>query len=473
MSDNVDFEPVYEEFYRLCDGRTTRAGFMKRAAQLGLGASAIGAFVQAYNPRTAKADIEWAAANTRAAASGTANLGFYAWILNFNPQIKPLTAEYNAKNKDAQVHIDVAPVASFSIQKFLLEARSHKSSWDVYVGMTPFIEMMPLQAAGAIEPWDPYMPPSVRNDMPKSVQEEGMIGGKMYDWPMLLDICSMQWRKSYFKAAGITAPPATWEQFTDVAKRINAKHLVNRGNSVAGATYDWHPWRSLLPVVHSISLDVYDKNGYPNFKHPAFAQAMGILKGILPYTPKDFFAGGPVEGGTIDEVAMKAGRVAMFFKYANSAVHASLVWGGSGINDMGLARLPKPAAGGAGGSLFWDTGSALFKYGSNKQAVANWMTWLLSDERFWTKEVVLSGQVPPFNSVYGKIKGKVPSWIYPVQQQLPLSRAIPASVYGFTLGIAGALQPHLLDYLHGKVTADEALAKADADFQSQLSQQQG
>ena len=468
MHENFDYEPVYEEFYRLCAGKINRSQFMKRAAQLGLSAAALGAFVKAYNPATAQADIE-AANAAKPAASGTANLGFYSWILDFNPQIKPLTDEYNAKNKSAQVQITVAPTTNFSTQKFLLEARRKTSSWDVYVGMTPFVEMSQLQAAGAIEPWDPYMPASVLNDMPKPVRDEGMLNGKMYDWPMLLDISGLEWRKSMFKAAGITAPPTTWEQFTDVAKRINAKRL--RNGTVAGATYDWHPWRSIMPVVHSISLDVYTKEGYVNFKHPAYVQAFNILKGIVPYAPKDFFSPGTaVEAGTIDEVAFKSSRVAMMFKYFNTAIHAASIWG---IGDLGLGRLPKPAAGGAGGSLFWDTGSGLFKYGSNKHAVANWLTFLLNDERFWTKEVVSSGQIPPFNSVYPKIKGKVPNWIYPAHEQLAFSKAIPNSVYGFSLGLAGSMQTNFLDFLKGKLSAEAALAKADQQFQQQLQLQQG
>jgi maltose-binding protein MalE len=472
MHENFDYEPVYEEFYRLCAGKTTRAKFIKRAGQLGLTATAIGAFTKAYNPATARADVA-AAEAARPASAGVATLGFYSWILNYNPQIKPLTDEYNSKFKDMQVQIQVAPTTNFSTQKFLLEARRKTSSWDVYVGMTPFVEMAQLQAAGAIEPWDPYMPASVRNDMPVSVQQEGMLNGKMYDWPMLLDITNLQWRKSMFQQAGITAAPTTWEQFTDTASRISAAKL--RGGTVAGATYDWHPWRSLMPVVHSISLNVYTKEGYPIYSHPAFVQALNILKGIVPYAPKDFFSpGNAVEGATSDDIAVNASRVAMKFKYTNSFIHASLLWGsGYGINDMGVARLPKPAAGGAGGTVFWDTGSGLFKYGSNKQAVANWLTWLLTDERFWTKEVVSSGQIPPFNSIYAKIKGKVPGWIYPAGAQLPISKAIPNSVYGFSLGLNGALTPHVLDCLKGKVTPQEAMSKAAADFQTQLQQQQG
>ncbi len=86
MHQDFDREAAYEEFYRLCSGKTTRSGFMKRAAQLGLGATAISAFVKAYNPATARADVAAVEAAGPARASAVANLGFYSWILNFNPQ---------------------------------------------------------------------------------------------------------------------------------------------------------------------------------------------------------------------------------------------------------------------------------------------------------------------------------------------------------------------------------------------------
>jgi multiple sugar transport system substrate-binding protein len=476
MHENFDFEPVYDEFYRLCAGKTTRAKFLKRAGQLGLSAAAIGAFVKAYNPATARADIEAADAAARAGASGATKLGFYQWILNFNPQIQPLTNEYNKKFPDAQVQIQVAPESNFSTQKFLLEARNKTSSWDVYVGMTPFVEMSQLQAAGAIAPWDPYMPASVKNDMPKSVQDEGMIDGKMYDWPILLDISSLQWRKSMFKEAGVRAIPATWEEFTATAKQINGKHLKSGSFTVAGATFDWHPWRSLMPVVHSISLDVYDKDRNPDFTNPTYVQAIKICKGIIPYTPPDFFASGTaVEAATIDDVALKASRVAMIFKYPNAIVHDALLWPKSvgAINDMGLAKLPKPAAGGAGGSVFWNTGAGLFQYGRNKQAGANWLTWLLSDPRFWTQEVISSGQISPFKSMYPKLKGKAPDWVFTAYSQLAASKAIENSIYGFSLGLNGALVTNFTDALKGKISPEQAMQKTASEFKKQLQQQMG
>jgi len=67
----------------------------------------------------------------------------------------------------------------------------------------------------------------------------------------------------------------------------------------------------------------------------------------------------------------------------------------------------------------------------------------------------------------------VPGWIYPAYEQLKFSKAIPNTVYGFSLGLNGAMLATWLPYLKGQMSAEEALSKADAQFQQQLKLQQG
>ena len=52
-----------------------------------------------------------------------------------------------------------------------------------------------------------------------------------------------------------------------------------------------------------------------------------------------------------------------------------------------ISRLPAPE-GGAGGTVFWDTGAVLFKYGKNKQQAVDFFTALSTDERIWQNSVV-------------------------------------------------------------------------------------
>ena len=50
--------------------------------------------------------------------------------------------------------------------------RTSESTWDVYVGQTPFVEMSAMIKADVIEPWDNYIPKDVLDDIIPSIREE-------------------------------------------------------------------------------------------------------------------------------------------------------------------------------------------------------------------------------------------------------------------------------------------------------------
>jgi len=58
-----------------------------------------------------------------------------------------------------------APTEGFGIERFVQEARDGTSTWDMYIGVTPFLEMIALAESGAIEPWDPYLPAGFLDDL--------------------------------------------------------------------------------------------------------------------------------------------------------------------------------------------------------------------------------------------------------------------------------------------------------------------
>src|SRR3954454_24108714 len=111
---------------------------------------------------------------------------FYQWIYNIHPDIPDSLNKQYAKKHPLDAKI--APVQGFGIERFVAEAKQKKSTWDVYVGMTPFVEMAQLIAAGGIEPWDKYMPAAVKNDITPSILNEVTSQGHIGSWPFLLDI---------------------------------------------------------------------------------------------------------------------------------------------------------------------------------------------------------------------------------------------------------------------------------------------
>src|SRR5438045_9763430 len=82
---------------------------------------------------------------------------------------------------------------------------------------------------------------------------------------------------------------------------------------------------------------------------------------------------GKTDGGvndTPDEEAFAARQVAYYVKYQNAPIRFANTW--PDPSKLRMAGLPK-TPGGAGATVFWDTGAALFKYGQNKTQAADYL----------------------------------------------------------------------------------------------------
>src|SRR5437868_1633831 len=126
---------------------------------------------------------------------------FYQWILDLHPSIPAITDEFG------DVNLQVAPVSGFDVARFVAEASNQESTWDVYVGMTPFVEMSALIEAGVIEPWDDYIPQEVLDDLLPAIREEGMVDGHLYSWPFFLDVIVQGYNSAVTGAAGLEDVP--------------------------------------------------------------------------------------------------------------------------------------------------------------------------------------------------------------------------------------------------------------------------
>src|SRR6476469_8870688 len=131
---------------------------------------------------------------------------FYQWIQDLDPGIAAVNEKFPG------INYQIAPVEGFGIERFVAEAKKGTSTWDVYVGQTPFVEMSAFIKAGVIEPWDNYIPKEVIDDILPSIREECSIDGKLYSWPFLLDVIVQGYKASITTAAGIEAvQPPDWD----------------------------------------------------------------------------------------------------------------------------------------------------------------------------------------------------------------------------------------------------------------------
>src|SRR5262245_10950508 len=389
---------------------------------------------------------------------------FYQWIYGLYPDIPAkINKEYGKKHPlDAKI----APVQGFGIDRFVAEAKNKKSTWDVYVGMTPFVEMGSLIDSGTIEPWDNYIPKSVLADLIPSIRQEATYEGHIWSFPFLLDIIIQANNGELVEKAGLdpAKAPKSWDAFI-----ANAKKVVSSGAAPYGAVFDAHGWRSLAPIAHTFSTSVYRPDGLFDFTNEKTVNALEVMKRLMEVAPKNILEEGKVDGGvntTPDEEAFAARQAAYYIKYQNAPTRFAGTW--PDPKALNIAGLPRASKG--GGTVFWNTGAALFKYGENKTQAADYMKALTYDTRIWQhalgKDVRgASGQLSPYKSHWAKWEKNPPSWMadwaFTVKKELATSKAIRTHTFGLTQFVIG--KPAWEEYLKGDETnPKKALAKAQA-----------
>ena len=416
----------------------SRRGLLKGGLGLGVGAAGAG---------TLGALLE-ACGGGGQAPSRALTPTFYQWIFDTHPYVQVFNRKYGQSHKlDAKP----APVSGFGAQKFIAEAKDKTSSWDLYVGMTPFIDTVDLAEAGVIEPWDDFIEKDVLDDIIPSIRAECTYKGKLYCWPFMTDITTLGWNSEQVGKAGLdpSTSPKTWDDLIAAARKVKQS-----GAAPFGVTFDAHGWRSLCPITFSFDTNVTTSDGLFDFTSPAAVEALQVMKRMKELANPDVLNPGTSDGGvngTPDEGAFTARQVAYFVKYQNAPIRMSAKW--PDPTQVAIGPLP---SGGTGATVFWDTGSALFTYGGNKKAAAQYLKALTTDVGFWKESCAVgknqAGQLPPFQSFWKKWKTDPPEWLPKwaplVNDQLAHSHAIHPSKWGLQQFVTG--QPYWQKYLTGE-----------------------
>ena len=113
---------------QLMRGSIDRREFLTRSLVAGLGLAGVGT--------VAKTGIGSAFAQDRPFTPT-----FYQWIEDNHPGIPRVNEQFPG------INYQIAPVEGFGIERFVAEAKNQESTWDVYVGQTPFVEMSAMIAA--------------------------------------------------------------------------------------------------------------------------------------------------------------------------------------------------------------------------------------------------------------------------------------------------------------------------------------
>ena len=247
-------------------------------------------------------------------------------------------------------------------------------------GTTPDVSQMGTDMMGQFGATGAFEP--VPADFDKSQFFEGawntnIVNGAAVGVPWYVETRLLYYRKDIATKAGITAPPATWDDLKAMAKALQSK-----GGAKYGISLGTKNWQEYFPFLWSNGGDVVDASGKPALNSPQAVEALTFYDSFFKegLTPKSV-----PEGFDITPAFVK-GDYPMFF---SGPWHLGLIKdaGGAGFDDKwAIAPMPKKTS-----ATSFVGGSNIVVYKNSKNKDAAWaFVKFLSDpttQALWYKTV--------------------------------------------------------------------------------------
>ena len=155
------------------------------------------------------------------------------------------------------------------------------------------------------EPLDGYMDQAFKDRFIGTFLAPAQIGGKTYGLPIAASARALYFNKDLFAQAGISAPPATWDEVQQDAAKLKAKGIAGFGLQGKAIETDVYWYYALW----TYGGDVVGKDGHAAFAGDAGVKALTMYKSMID---KGLTEDGPTNYTREDlQNLFKQGRVAM------------------------------------------------------------------------------------------------------------------------------------------------------------------
>lgn len=194
------------------------------------------------------------------------------WQTFFSSKVAP------AFTKATGVKVKFLPVPHDSMQQqFLSDAVSGSGAYDVF---TVDQTWMPQFASkGYLASLDSSVPAADRKDFVAHTLDTGTYNGKLYSIPFMVHNLVLYYRTDLFKAAGISAPPKTWAEYRDDAKKLTNPATGVYGTMIPGAQ-DVEISTRLESYIQQSGGDIVDSKGNPTLDTPAAKNALQMMTDV-------------------------------------------------------------------------------------------------------------------------------------------------------------------------------------------------
>jgi multiple sugar transport system substrate-binding protein len=389
------------------------------------------------------------------------------WSPETVARLEAAAEAYKAVNPDITVEVRAVPFGDL-----LTTLRSQGGSADGATIAGIYDLWLPeLVRDKLVAPVTASLAASVAEAWPAGVVAAASVGGTLYGFPNEIDVYALNYNKKLFAEAGITAPPKTWDEFLDAARKLTRKDGDTVTQQGFGMINSWaagvvHPFASLLASNGGVLI----ADGKPTLDSKQATETFALYESLIKdgYSiPEMATADANTTGPFLDNfVSGKTGMIIMA-NWWESALKAGM---GEGFADIATAPIPVGPSGDKPRSISysWMTVVNANATPAEQEAAFGFLDWLNGPD---------SG--PNGASAMGDIlmsMGILPSRTSDVQAfadrlKTPFLAGyvdVLADARPFPVVLGGqefseALQQQLEALQYGQVTAAEAQKNAQAD----------
>lgn len=278
--------------------------------------------------------------------------------------------------------------------------------------------------------------------------------GHYYGLPLDTNTQVLLWNKDIFDAAGVSAPPATMDEFADVACTVNRSAAETRYGYAQGGTYFWAP----APVFYAMGGKITDENlttatGYVN--GPESVAAFTMLKDLYD---QGCMSPNLLGGGIATDAGHAEGTYAMII---DGPWMVDIYKNNYPDFEVNFAPIPTGPQG-TTSSVVGGEDVVVLEGSQNQEAAMKWAAHLLSPEA--QKMMAEVGQMPTLVSLIGD--PAMPAYFTVFQEQLKTAQArVPHPKWS---DMDNAINNAYQRMLNGEQTPQEALDQAAEEINALL-----
>ncbi|MET7280072.1 sugar ABC transporter substrate-binding protein [Kribbella sp. NPDC005582] len=178
-------------------------------------------------------------ATDAAGSSGPVELTFWSWV----PKIDKAVALWNSTHPQIQVKLNAVPGGSQGTYTKMYAAVKAGNAPDI--GQVEYSFLPNFAQLGDVQDISSHLSPGFKDQFPEWTRAQVSSGDAIFAVPQDIAPMGLFYRKDLFAQAGVTSPPATWEEFARAAEllhRKNPKQVItnfptNQGDWFAGLAW--------------------------------------------------------------------------------------------------------------------------------------------------------------------------------------------------------------------------------------------